>query len=193
MLFDYSISNLFTGSGGSGGGSVQVTSVPASLVPYSLSFSARVSSPHPISKVESHCSLDPLQYLNTEQTQATVGRVPTCLLCVIVPQYWQQDTSLYLYLWACFWTAGQVGCRTQVWQRCWTADLLQRCPPAHCCGGGRTGLCQAWWAYISEVVTLQIKSSTSSNWWVTTYVGINGKTRFVCLSSVFQALWWVTQ
>ncbi|XP_067450294.1 von Willebrand factor A domain-containing protein 5A-like isoform X1 [Thunnus thynnus] len=57
---------------GSEGGSVQVTSVPASLVPYSLSFSARVSSPHPISKVESKCSLDPLQYLNTEKTQATV-------------------------------------------------------------------------------------------------------------------------
>uniref|UniRef100_A0A3P8R221 von Willebrand factor A domain-containing protein 5A-like n=1 Tax=Astatotilapia calliptera TaxID=8154 RepID=A0A3P8R221_ASTCA len=50
----------------------QVTSVPASLVPYSLSFSARVSSPRPISKVESNCSLDPLQYLNTDQTQATV-------------------------------------------------------------------------------------------------------------------------
>ncbi|XP_070761755.1 von Willebrand factor A domain-containing protein 5A-like [Enoplosus armatus] len=60
------------GSGGSGGASVQVTSVPASLVPYSLSFSARVSSPRPISKVESNCSLDPLQYLDTEQTQATV-------------------------------------------------------------------------------------------------------------------------
>ncbi|XP_044209467.1 von Willebrand factor A domain-containing protein 5A-like isoform X5 [Thunnus albacares] len=59
-------------SGSSEGGSVQVTSVPASLVPYSLSFSARVSSPRPISKVESKCSLDPLQYLNTEQTQATV-------------------------------------------------------------------------------------------------------------------------
>ncbi|XP_069003870.1 von Willebrand factor A domain-containing protein 5A-like isoform X11 [Embiotoca jacksoni] len=58
------------GSGGSGG--VQVTSVPASLVPYSLSFSARVSSPRPISKVESSCSLDPLQYLNSEQTQATI-------------------------------------------------------------------------------------------------------------------------
>ncbi|XP_067450288.1 von Willebrand factor A domain-containing protein 5A-like isoform X1 [Thunnus thynnus] len=57
---------------GSEGGSVQVTSVPASLVPYSLSFSAWVSSPRPISKVESNCSLDPLQYLNTEQTQATV-------------------------------------------------------------------------------------------------------------------------
>ncbi|XP_070826565.1 von Willebrand factor A domain-containing protein 5A-like isoform X2 [Chaetodon trifascialis] len=57
---------------GSKGASVQVTSVPASLVPYSLSFSARVSSPRPVSKVESNCSLDPLQYLNTEQTQATV-------------------------------------------------------------------------------------------------------------------------
>ncbi|XP_058490757.1 von Willebrand factor A domain-containing protein 5A-like isoform X3 [Solea solea] len=59
-------------SGGSDGASVQVTSVPASLVPYSLSFSARVSSPRPICKVESSSSLDPLQYLNTEQTQATV-------------------------------------------------------------------------------------------------------------------------
>uniref|UniRef100_A0A672HYK9 VIT domain-containing protein n=1 Tax=Salarias fasciatus TaxID=181472 RepID=A0A672HYK9_SALFA len=50
----------------------KVNSVPASLVPYSLSFSARVSSPRPISKVESSCSLDPLQFLNTDQTQATV-------------------------------------------------------------------------------------------------------------------------
>ncbi|XP_035857256.1 von Willebrand factor A domain-containing protein 5A-like [Sander lucioperca] len=51
---------------------IQVTSVPASLVPYSLSFSAQVSSPRPVSKVESNCPLDALQYLNTEQTQATV-------------------------------------------------------------------------------------------------------------------------
>ncbi|XP_062242182.1 von Willebrand factor A domain-containing protein 5A-like [Platichthys flesus] len=57
---------------GSEGAGVQVTSVPASLVPYSLSFSVRVSSPRPISKVESCCSLEPLQYVNTEQTQATV-------------------------------------------------------------------------------------------------------------------------
>ncbi|XP_063349295.1 von Willebrand factor A domain-containing protein 5A-like isoform X2 [Pelmatolapia mariae] len=57
---------------GSEGAGVQVTSVPASLVPYSLSFSARVSSTRPVSKVESNCSLDPLQYLNTDQTQATV-------------------------------------------------------------------------------------------------------------------------
>ncbi|KAK5929143.1 hypothetical protein CgunFtcFv8_010402 [Champsocephalus gunnari] len=41
---------------GSAGGSVQVTSVPASLVPY----------------IESNCPLDPLEYLNTEQSQATV-------------------------------------------------------------------------------------------------------------------------
>ncbi|KAF1393789.1 hypothetical protein PFLUV_G00019690 [Perca fluviatilis] len=54
---------------------IQVTSVPASLVPYSLSFSARVSSPRPVSKVESNCPLDALQYLNTEQTQATVKLV----------------------------------------------------------------------------------------------------------------------
>uniref|UniRef100_A0A3P9NI16 von Willebrand factor A domain-containing protein 5A-like n=1 Tax=Poecilia reticulata TaxID=8081 RepID=A0A3P9NI16_POERE len=54
------------------GPSVQVTSVPASLVPYSLSFSARISSPRPISKIESSCSLEPLQYLNADQTQATV-------------------------------------------------------------------------------------------------------------------------
>uniref|UniRef100_A0A3Q4MV82 von Willebrand factor A domain-containing protein 5A-like n=1 Tax=Neolamprologus brichardi TaxID=32507 RepID=A0A3Q4MV82_NEOBR len=66
------------------GAGVQVTSVPASLVPYSLSFSARVSSPRPISKVESTCSLDPLQYLNTDQTQATVGRVLLFLLCSLM-------------------------------------------------------------------------------------------------------------
>ncbi|XP_029026305.1 von Willebrand factor A domain-containing protein 5A-like [Betta splendens] len=57
---------------GSEGPSVEVTSVPASQVPYTLSFSARLSSPRPISKVESSSSLDPLQFLNAEQTQATV-------------------------------------------------------------------------------------------------------------------------
>uniref|UniRef100_A0A1A7WB63 von Willebrand factor A domain containing 5A n=1 Tax=Iconisemion striatum TaxID=60296 RepID=A0A1A7WB63_9TELE len=57
---------------GSEGPSVQVSSVPASQVPYSLSFCVQVSSPHPICKVESSCSLEPLQYLNSDQTQATV-------------------------------------------------------------------------------------------------------------------------
>uniref|UniRef100_A0A3P9BH35 VWFA domain-containing protein n=1 Tax=Maylandia zebra TaxID=106582 RepID=A0A3P9BH35_9CICH len=66
------VSQILQASASSEGASVQVTSVPASLVPYSLSFSARVSSPRPVSKVESNCSLDPLQYLNTDQTQATV-------------------------------------------------------------------------------------------------------------------------
>ncbi|XP_070399515.1 von Willebrand factor A domain-containing protein 5A isoform X5 [Nothobranchius furzeri] len=57
---------------GSEGPRVQVSSVPASLVPYSLSFSVQVSSPRPICKVESSCSLEPLQYLNSDQTQATL-------------------------------------------------------------------------------------------------------------------------
>ncbi|XP_041660326.1 von Willebrand factor A domain-containing protein 5A-like isoform X4 [Cheilinus undulatus] len=59
------------GSGDQGGSNIQMTSIPASKVPYSLSFCARVSSPRPVVKIESNCSLDPLQYLNTEQTQAT--------------------------------------------------------------------------------------------------------------------------
>uniref|UniRef100_A0A3P8UCB1 von Willebrand factor A domain containing 5A n=1 Tax=Amphiprion percula TaxID=161767 RepID=A0A3P8UCB1_AMPPE len=54
------------------GASVQVFSVPASLVPYTLCFCGRLFSPRPICKVESSCSLEPLQYLNTDQTQATV-------------------------------------------------------------------------------------------------------------------------
>ncbi|XP_037533683.1 von Willebrand factor A domain-containing protein 5A-like [Nematolebias whitei] len=57
---------------GSEGPSVQVSSVPTSQVPYSLSFSVQVSSPRPVSKVESSSSLEPLQYLNTDQTQASV-------------------------------------------------------------------------------------------------------------------------
>ncbi|XP_057695266.1 von Willebrand factor A domain-containing protein 5A-like isoform X2 [Corythoichthys intestinalis] len=57
---------------GSVGDGVQVTSVPASLVPYSLSFSARISSPRKVLKVDSKCSLEPLQYLNKKKTQAVV-------------------------------------------------------------------------------------------------------------------------
>ncbi|XP_078785641.1 von Willebrand factor A domain-containing protein 5A-like isoform X2 [Oryzias latipes] len=57
---------------GSEGPGVPVSSVPASEIPYSLSFSARVSSPRPVSKVESSCSLEPLHYLNTDHTEAAV-------------------------------------------------------------------------------------------------------------------------
>ncbi|KAG7281433.1 hypothetical protein CRUP_029882 [Coryphaenoides rupestris] len=62
------------GSDGSGGGvsSGPGTTVPASLIPYSLSLSASVCSPRPITKVESNCSLDPVQYLNPQRTRATV-------------------------------------------------------------------------------------------------------------------------
>ncbi|KAJ3590777.1 hypothetical protein NHX12_008726 [Muraenolepis orangiensis] len=58
-----------------GGGTLSCgpgTSVPASLVPYSLTLSASVCSPRPIDKVESNCSLDPVQYLDQQQTRATV-------------------------------------------------------------------------------------------------------------------------
>uniref|UniRef100_A0A3P9JJP2 VIT domain-containing protein n=1 Tax=Oryzias latipes TaxID=8090 RepID=A0A3P9JJP2_ORYLA len=49
-----------------------VSLITAPKIPYSLSFSARVSSPRPVSKVESSCSLEPLQYLNTDHTEAAV-------------------------------------------------------------------------------------------------------------------------
>lgn len=60
--------------------SVQGGSVPAAQVPYTLSLSVRVSSTHPVSKVESNCSLDPLEYLNAEKTQTAVGIPSTRLL-----------------------------------------------------------------------------------------------------------------
>ncbi|XP_045580710.1 von Willebrand factor A domain-containing protein 5A isoform X3 [Salmo salar] len=71
------------------GGSALVSSVPAGSVPYSLSLSARVSSPHPISRVESNCPLDPLNYLNTEKTQATVS--------LAAGHQFDRDVELLLY------------------------------------------------------------------------------------------------
>uniref|UniRef100_A0A8C6TZ63 von Willebrand factor A domain containing 5A n=1 Tax=Neogobius melanostomus TaxID=47308 RepID=A0A8C6TZ63_9GOBI len=53
-------------------GSVTVTSVPSSLVPYDLTFLARVQSARPISKVESNCTMDPLEFLSQDQTAASV-------------------------------------------------------------------------------------------------------------------------
>ena len=44
----------------------------APLASCSLRLSAAVSSPRPVSKVVSNCSLEPLQYLNAEQTRAVV-------------------------------------------------------------------------------------------------------------------------
>ncbi|XP_030620536.1 von Willebrand factor A domain-containing protein 5A [Chanos chanos] len=54
----------------------QVMSVPTGMIPYSLSLSVHVSSPNPISKVESSCSLEPLVYHDVSQTKATVSLSP---------------------------------------------------------------------------------------------------------------------
>uniref|UniRef100_A0A3Q2Z8V6 VIT domain-containing protein n=1 Tax=Hippocampus comes TaxID=109280 RepID=A0A3Q2Z8V6_HIPCM len=53
-------------------GTPRVTSVVASGAPYALSFSARVSSPRQVTKVDSECCLEPLRYLDKEQTSALV-------------------------------------------------------------------------------------------------------------------------
>ncbi|KAG5269112.1 hypothetical protein AALO_G00198420 [Alosa alosa] len=66
-----------------------VTSVPAGTVPYTLALSARLSSPQPISKVESNCDLEPLAYLNPDKTQATVSLSPGHLF--------DRDVELLLY------------------------------------------------------------------------------------------------
>ncbi|XP_063061446.1 von Willebrand factor A domain-containing protein 5A-like isoform X1 [Engraulis encrasicolus] len=50
-----------------------ITSVPADAVPYTLAVRAHLSSPQPISKVESNCSLEPLEYLNSDKTGAKVS------------------------------------------------------------------------------------------------------------------------
>lgn len=49
-----------------------MTSVVASGAPYALSFSARVASPRQVAKVDSECRLEPLRYLDKEQTSALV-------------------------------------------------------------------------------------------------------------------------
>ncbi|XP_052323949.1 von Willebrand factor A domain-containing protein 5A-like [Oncorhynchus keta] len=77
------------GSDSGSAGSAQVSSVPAGSVPYSLSLRAHVSSPHPISGVESNCPLDPLNYLNTEKTQATVS--------LAAGHQFDRDVELLLY------------------------------------------------------------------------------------------------
>ncbi|XP_072528455.1 von Willebrand factor A domain-containing protein 5A-like [Salminus brasiliensis] len=58
-------------------------------IPYSLSFTANVSSPNPIAKVESKCALEPLVFLNADQTMAKVS------LCA--DHKFDRDVELYLY------------------------------------------------------------------------------------------------
>ncbi|KAM6449593.1 von Willebrand factor A domain-containing protein 5A-like isoform 2-T2 [Liasis olivaceus] len=60
---------------GSEGGTVsqQMPRVPTGALPYTLSLSARVESPYSINRVDSKCTLDPLQYLTEDQTAAQVS------------------------------------------------------------------------------------------------------------------------
>ncbi|XP_072529893.1 von Willebrand factor A domain-containing protein 5A-like [Salminus brasiliensis] len=58
-------------------------------IPYSLSFTANVSSPNPIVKVESKCALEPLVFLNADHTMAKVS------LCA--DHKFDRDVELYLY------------------------------------------------------------------------------------------------
>ncbi|XP_046714753.1 von Willebrand factor A domain-containing protein 5A-like isoform X2 [Silurus meridionalis] len=74
---------------GTGGGIVSEITSSSTAIPYSLSFTAHVSSPNPITKVESKCSLEPLMFLNTDHTNAKVS------LCA--GHKFDQDVELNLY------------------------------------------------------------------------------------------------
>ncbi|KAI4897473.1 hypothetical protein NFI96_013350 [Prochilodus magdalenae] len=74
---------------GTGGGIVsEVTSTPAGI-PYSLSLTAHVASPNPITKVESKCPLEPLTFLNADHTNAKLS------LCA--GHMFDRDVELFLY------------------------------------------------------------------------------------------------
>ncbi|XP_049330342.1 von Willebrand factor A domain-containing protein 5A isoform X2 [Astyanax mexicanus] len=73
---------------GSDSGIVSEITVSESI-PYSLSFTATVSSPNPVAKVESKCALDPLVFLNAERTSAKVS--------LSVGHKFDKDVELYLY------------------------------------------------------------------------------------------------
>ncbi|KAL6474597.1 hypothetical protein MHYP_G00181580 [Metynnis hypsauchen] len=74
---------------GTGGGIVsEITSSPAG-VPYSLSLTAHVSSPNPITKVESKCRLEPLMFLNADHTSAKVS--------LSAGHMFDRDVELFLY------------------------------------------------------------------------------------------------
>ncbi|XP_053498010.1 von Willebrand factor A domain-containing protein 5A isoform X2 [Ictalurus furcatus] len=74
---------------GSGGDIVSEIISSSSGIPYSLSFTAHVSSPNPITKVESNCPLEPLMFLNTDHTKAKVS--------LRTGHMFDRDVELYLY------------------------------------------------------------------------------------------------
>ncbi|XP_060770439.1 von Willebrand factor A domain-containing protein 5A-like isoform X2 [Neoarius graeffei] len=74
---------------GTGGGIVSEITSSSTGIPYSLSFTAHINSPNPITKVDSKCALEPLMFLNTDHTKAKVS------LCA--GHKFDQDVELYLY------------------------------------------------------------------------------------------------
>uniref|UniRef100_A0A3B4DBY2 VIT domain-containing protein n=1 Tax=Pygocentrus nattereri TaxID=42514 RepID=A0A3B4DBY2_PYGNA len=67
---------------------VPIKSSPAG-VPYSLSLTAHVSSPNPIIKVESKCSLEPLVFISADHTNAKVS--------LSAGHMFDRDVELFLY------------------------------------------------------------------------------------------------
>ncbi|XP_073798813.1 von Willebrand factor A domain-containing protein 5A isoform X5 [Danio rerio] len=74
---------------GSDAGIVSEISSVCGAAPYSLTLSVHVSSPKPISKLESNCTLDPLVFLRSDHTQATVNLSPGHMF--------DRDVELFLY------------------------------------------------------------------------------------------------
>ncbi|KAG1952442.1 von Willebrand factor A domain-containing protein 5A [Pimephales promelas] len=74
---------------GSGAGIVSEISSVCGAAPYTLTLSVHVSSPKPISKLESNCTLDPLVFLRSDHTQATVNLSPGHMF--------DKDVELFLY------------------------------------------------------------------------------------------------
>ncbi|XP_051546247.1 von Willebrand factor A domain-containing protein 5A-like isoform X2 [Myxocyprinus asiaticus] len=74
---------------GSGGGIVSEISSVCGSVPYTLTLSVHVSSPNPISKLESNCTLDTLVFLNSDHTHAMVNLSPGHMF--------DKDVELFLY------------------------------------------------------------------------------------------------
>ncbi|CAM4733952.1 unnamed protein product [Leuciscus chuanchicus] len=74
---------------GSVAGIVSEISSGCGAAPYTLTLSVHVSSPKPISKLESNCTLDPLVFLRSDHTQATVNLSPGHMF--------DKDVELFLY------------------------------------------------------------------------------------------------
>ncbi|RXN10801.1 von Willebrand factor A domain-containing 5A-like protein [Labeo rohita] len=72
-----------------GSGAGIVSEISSGAVPYTLSLSVHVSSPKPISKIESNCTLDPLVFLHSDHSQATVNLSPGHMF--------DKDVELFVY------------------------------------------------------------------------------------------------